>query len=100
MAAKGKTPAKKKAYKKPTADKLNDKDLNRVTGGEQAPLICKAGPGTLFCSPVGAVVGVGGSCVAGGAAALKCEPAGGAATLNCSAGGAVARSCTHGGTHK
>jgi hypothetical protein len=58
MAAKDKPkPTKKKAYKKPTADKLNDKDLNRVTGGSEEvvgfPVTCRPGPAATLCRPAG-----------------------------------------------
>jgi hypothetical protein len=104
MAAKDKPKAtKKKSYKKPTADKLNDKDLNRVTGGAEEvvgfPVICRVGAAAIRCRPVGAGVAAGSCMPAGGAATLSCT-AGGAATTGCTAGGAVARSCTPGGTDK
>jgi hypothetical protein len=49
MAAKDKTPAKmpakKKTYRKPTADKIADKDLAGVTGGSSSPQerMCSSG---------------------------------------------------------
>jgi hypothetical protein len=91
MAAKDKPkPTKKKAYKKPTADKLNEKDLNRVTGGSEEPegwpFRCRVGVGAVTCWPEGLAVAVG-----------NCKPSGGAATIECLFGGAAASGCIFGG---
>jgi hypothetical protein len=80
MAEKGKTPAKKKAYKKPSADRLGDGDLKGVTGGGGKP-----DGFVLLCRNVG------------GAAITPCET-GGAATGPCSAGGAATGHCNAGST--
>jgi hypothetical protein len=102
MAAKDKPkPTKKKAYKKPTADRISDKDLIGVTGGEGDDVFVDQGfncriPGVLVantCRPVGAAAIH--KCQAGGAAAKKCN-AGGTA-LGCSPAGGGATGCKVGG---
>jgi len=80
MVDKDKTTAKKKTYKKPTADNLGDSDLKNVAGGagsgsEGIILLCRnfGGAATTACGTGGAASGKGG-CESGGAAAGKCSP--------------------------
>jgi hypothetical protein len=79
MAAK--TPAKKKTYKKPTADRLDDSDLQEVAGGEE-----------LGCSSPGRPAL---ACRTGGAAKRACDT-GSAATSVCNPGGGVTGACANG----
>jgi len=72
MADKDKTPAKKKTYKKPTADRLDDSDLRDVTGGEDVGCSSPGGPSTK-CKMGGAAIEV---CDTGGAAQRRCNPGG------------------------
>jgi hypothetical protein len=108
MAAKDKPkPTKKKAYKKPTADRISDKDLSGVTGGEEDGLGLPIGytcrtPGAAAirrCRPAGAAAGT--SCSPGGAVGMSCTPGGAAGTQCAPAGGAAGQSCNPaGGTYE
>ena len=70
---------KKKTYKKPTADKMADKDLAGVAGGADK------GSGEGFgCFHVGGAAVT--PCGVGGAAAFTCAPTGGAAAWGCHKG--------------
>jgi hypothetical protein len=84
MATKKKTqdekPVKKKTYKKPTADKMADKDLAGVAGGADKG----SGEGFIGCAAFGATAVT--NCGVGGAAAFTCAPTGGAAAWGCHKG--------------
>ncbi|MCA1916243.1 hypothetical protein [Methanospirillum hungatei] len=85
------TESGKEPYEKPTGSKLDDKDLEHVSGGEGSD-----DENRLECLGVGAAAI--GTCTAGGAAATSCRT-GGAASTGCKpAGGAVATNCHAGGT--
>ncbi len=80
MEDKDKTTAKKKSYKKPSADKLGDGDLQNVTGGGGGSNEQNIG----FCILAGLAAIT--TCGPGGAAARNCENYGGAANIKCDEG--------------